>query len=139
MLGNVGKMLGECWESAVSELYILRRISKGRKRFISAVANPERSLYSAAVLDNDSDSASHYEYAYISAALAAVDVDSDGDVDTLYFPVTTTYTPTDEGGGRPSNDVADLGTTWMYKACIEKIPKKLTVRILPQVRIAPIQ
>ena len=81
--------------------------------------HPERPDYSAASLDNDSDSASHYEYAYISAALAAVDVDSDGDVDTLYFPVTTTYTPSDEGGGSPGNDVASPGSTWMYKACID--------------------
>ena len=81
--------------------------------------HPERPDYSAAALENDSDSASHYEYAYISAALAAVDVDSDGDVDTLYFPVTTTYTPSDEGGGSPGNDVASPGSTWMYKACID--------------------
>ncbi len=81
--------------------------------------HPERADYSASSLENDSDSASHYEYAYISAALAAVDVDSDGDVDTLYFPVTTTYTPSDEGGGSPGNDVADPGSTWMYKACID--------------------
>lgn len=81
--------------------------------------HPERSDYSASQLQNDSDGASHYEYAYISAALAAVDVDSDGDVDTLYFPVTTTYTPSDEGGGSPGNDVASPGSTWMYKACID--------------------
>jgi len=69
-------------------------------------------------LDSDSDSEGHYEYAYIAAALTAVDVDSDGDADTVYFPVTTTYTPTDEGGSGPG-DVADPGSTWMYKACID--------------------
>lgn len=66
-------------------------------------------------LDTDGDG--NYENAYISAALAAVDVDSDGDVDTLYFPMTTTYKPTDEGGGGRT-DIADPGSSWMYKACI---------------------
>ncbi len=81
--------------------------------------HPEADVYSSAALQDDSDAAGHYEYAYISAALAAVDVDSDGDVDTLYFPVTTTYTPASEGGGAPGNDVEDPGSTWMYKACID--------------------
>ncbi len=66
----------------------------------------------------DSDGDGHYEYAYISAALAAVDVNSDGDVDTLYFPVTTAYQSSDEGGGGRT-DTADPGSTWMYKACID--------------------
>jgi len=78
--------------------------------------HPESSLGST--LQADSDTAGHYEYAYISAALAVVDVDSDGDVDTLYFPITTSYTPTDEGGTGPG-DVEDPGSTWMYKACID--------------------
>jgi len=69
-------------------------------------------------LDSDTDSEGHYEYAYIAAALTAVDVDSDGDADTVYFPVTTTYAPTDEGGSGPG-DIADPGSTWMYKACID--------------------
>ena len=66
----------------------------------------------------NADSDSHSEYGYISAALAVVDVDSDGDADTLYFPVTTAYQPTDEGGGGPG-DIASPGSTWMYKACID--------------------
>jgi hypothetical protein len=68
-------------------------------------------------LELDSDSAGHYEYAYIAAALAAVDADDDGDMDTVYFPVSTSYAPVDEGGSGPG-DVSDPGSTWMYKACI---------------------
>lgn len=77
--------------------------------------HPEESLYGSA-LSVDSDS--EYEYGYISAAMAAVDVDSDGDVDTLYFPVTTAYSPTSEGGGGYT-DVTDPGSSWMYKACLD--------------------
>jgi hypothetical protein len=73
---------------------------------------------SGSVSSLDVDGDGHYEYAYISAALAVVDTNSDGDADTMYFPVTTTYTATDEGGGGPS-DVQDPGSTWMYKACID--------------------
>lgn len=76
--------------------------------------HPESSTYSSSL---DSDGDGHYEYGYISGALAVVDVDSDGDADTVYFPVTTSYTPTDEGGSGPG-DVQDPGATWMYKACI---------------------
>jgi len=79
--------------------------------------HPEASSYSGS-LDTDSDSENHYEYAYISAALAAVDVDSDGDMDTVYFPITASYAPTSEGGSGPG-DIADPGSTWMYKACID--------------------
>jgi hypothetical protein len=64
------------------------------------------------------DSDSHYEYGYISAALAVVDTDSDGDADTVYFPVTAGYKPTDMGGAGPSAP-KDPGATWMYKACID--------------------
>ena len=71
---------------------------------------------SASGLDSDSDS--RYEYAYISGALAAVDTNSDGDVDVMYFAVTTSYEPTDMGGGGPT-DTADPGKTWMYKAIID--------------------
>jgi hypothetical protein len=78
--------------------------------------HPESSYGSS--LQEDSDAAGHYENAYISAALTVVDVDSDGDVDTLYFPITTTYSPTDEGGSGPS-DTTDPGSTWMYKACLD--------------------
>ncbi len=80
-----------------------------------ANVHPESGTLSS-TLDSDSDS--YYEYAYISAALAAVDVDSDGDVDTLYFPVTTSYDPSDEGGSGPG-DTADPGSTWLYKACVD--------------------
>ena len=76
--------------------------------------HPESSLGSALKMDTDT----HYEYAYISAALAAIDVDSDGDMDTLYFPVTTSYTPSSEGGSGPGT-ASDPGSTWMYKACID--------------------
>jgi hypothetical protein len=69
-------------------------------------------------LDNDTDAANHYEYAYISASLSAVDTNSDGDVDTLYFPMTTSYSPTSEGGSGPG-DLADPGSSWMYKACVD--------------------
>lgn len=67
-------------------------------------------------LNNDSDG--HYEFGYISASLAVVDVDSDGDVDTLYFPVTTAYTPSSESGSGPG-DTASPGSTWMMKACVD--------------------
>jgi len=77
--------------------------------------HPETSWGS--MLNNDSDSAGHYEYAYIAAALAAVDADDDGDMDTVYFPVSTSYAPLDEGGSGPG-DISDPGSTWMYKACI---------------------
>ena len=66
----------------------------------------------------NADSDSHAEHGYISAALAVVDVDSDGDADTLYFPVTTSYAPSDEGGGGPG-DVQSPGSTWMFKACLD--------------------
>ncbi len=66
---------------------------------------------------NYNDTSSRLEYAYISSALAVVDVDSDGDADTAYFPVTTSYKPTDEGGGGPS-DAEAPGSSWMYKAIL---------------------
>ena len=78
--------------------------------------HPEISEWGAS-LDLDSDAAGHYEYAYIAAALAAVDGDDDGDMDTVYFPVSTSYVPTDQSGSGPG-DVSDPGSTWMYKACI---------------------
>jgi Neisseria PilC beta-propeller domain len=71
-----------------------------------------------ATLDSEADGA--YEYGYIAAALAVVDVDSDGDADTVYFPVSTTYLPTDESGAGPT-DIQDPGSTWMYKACINEL------------------
>ncbi len=70
---------------------------------------------SSSVQYDDDD---HYEYGYIAAALAVVDVDSDGDADTVYFPVTASYKPTDLGGDGPSSP-KDPGSTWMYKACID--------------------
>ncbi|MEC8276649.1 MAG: hypothetical protein VXZ96_05125 [Myxococcota bacterium] len=76
--------------------------------------HPELSVYGSS-LNIDSDA--QYEYAYISAALAAVDVDSDGDIDTLYFPITTAYKPTSEGG-LGLNSITDPGSSWMYKACV---------------------
>ncbi|MDP6934038.1 MAG: PilC/PilY family type IV pilus protein, partial [Myxococcota bacterium] len=75
--------------------------------------HPEADYYGS-TLDVDSDG--EYEYGYIAAALAVVDTDSDGDADTVYFPVTVSYTPTDEGGVGPY-ETADPGSTWMYKAC----------------------
>jgi hypothetical protein len=70
---------------------------------------------SSASLNYDSDG--NLEYGYISAALAVVDVDGDGDGDTLYFPVTSSYRPTDQGGAGPS-DVEVQGSSWIYKAII---------------------
>lgn len=67
-------------------------------------------------LDLGTDSA-NMEHAYISASIAAVDVDSDGDHDVLYFPVTTAYTPRDEGGVGPSSPTVP-GSTYMYKAVL---------------------
>jgi hypothetical protein len=70
---------------------------------------------SASSLAYDSDS--NVEYGYVSAALAAVDYDQDGDVDVAYFPVTTSYKPTDMGGS--VSDVEDPGASWMYKAIFD--------------------
>lgn len=66
---------------------------------------------------NYNDSPTRLEYGYISAALAVVDVDSDGDGDVAYFPVTTAYRPTDEGG-TGSTDAESPGSSWIYKAII---------------------
>ncbi len=79
--------------------------------------HPEVGVVSDSILSGDIDTDANYEYAYIAAALAAVDADDDGDMDTLYFPITTAYSPSDEGGSGPG-DAADPGSTWMYKACI---------------------
>lgn len=57
------------------------------------------------------------EYGYVSAALAMVDVDQDGDIDVGYFPMTTSYRPTDEGGGG-RDDVEDPGSSWMFKVIL---------------------
>lgn len=78
------------------------------------------SSQTATTLDSDSD----YEYSYISGAVAAVDADNDGDVDVLYYPVTTSYEPSDAGdpdgdGTSGVSDIADPGHTWMYKAIID--------------------
>jgi len=67
---------------------------------------------------NYNDGASRLEYAYVSAALAAVDVDGDGDGDVVYFPVTTAYRPTEEGGLGPI-DAESPGSSWIYKAIID--------------------
>ena len=77
--------------------------------------HPELSALGGAL---NADSDSHAEGGYISAALAVVDVDSDGDADTLYFPVTTSYSPSDEGGGGPG-DTQSPGSTWLFKACLD--------------------
>lgn len=75
---------------------------------------------------NYNDGANRLEYAYISSALAAVDVDGDGDGDVVYFPVTTAYRPSDEGGGGPS-DAESPGSSWIYKAIIDtRDPDDLT-------------
>jgi Neisseria PilC beta-propeller domain len=76
--------------------------------------HPDPAGYSSG-LNYDSDAA--IEYGYVSAALAMVDVDQDGDVDVGYFPVSTSYRPTDEGGGGKS-DVQDPGSSWMYKVVL---------------------
>lgn len=67
--------------------------------------------------DLNYDSDSNLENGYISSALAAVDVDGDGDGDVIYFPVTTSYRPQDEGGAGVT-DPEDPGSSWMYKAII---------------------
>ncbi|MDP2306852.1 MAG: PilC/PilY family type IV pilus protein [Pseudomonadota bacterium] len=63
------------------------------------------------------DADPNFEHGYISAALAAVDVDGDGDGDVLYFPVTSSYRPSDEGGAGVA-DPEDPGSSWMYKAIL---------------------
>lgn len=67
--------------------------------------------------DLNYDADINLEHGYISAALAAVDVDGDGDGDVLYFPVTTSYRPKDEGGAGVS-DPQDPGSSWMFKAIL---------------------
>ncbi len=79
--------------------------------------HPESSVITGNTLWKDLDNDKSYEYGYIAAALAAVDADDDGDMDTVYFPVSTSYSPSDEGGSGPG-DISDPGSTWMYKACI---------------------
>ena len=75
---------------------------------------------------NYNDTPTKLEYAYISAALAAVDVDGDGDGDVVYFPVTTAYRPTDEGG-LGAADPESPGSSWVYKAIIDtRDPDNLT-------------
>ncbi len=78
--------------------------------------HPEMDDYPSAL---DADSDGHYEYGYISGSIATVDFDGDGDADVIYFPATTSYVPTDEGGSGVGVDVADPGHTWMYKAIID--------------------
>jgi hypothetical protein len=79
-----------------------------------------------AELEYNADSTSNLENGYISAGLAVVDVDSDGDADVMYFPVTTSYRPTDEGGGGIA-DPEDPGSSWIFKAIIdENQPDDLT-------------
>lgn len=82
----------------------------------------------ASLLTDGLDLDSRYEQAYIGAALAVVDVDSDGDVDTMYFPVSTTYLsnagetgtgPDPLPGSFGSTYISDPGSTWMYKACFD--------------------
>ena len=82
--------------------------------------HPESTVTSG--LDSDGDG--RYEYGYISGAITAIDADSDGDVDTLYFPVTASYEPSDQGDPNGSgtsglSDIVDPGATWMYKAIID--------------------
>lgn len=69
--------------------------------------------------DLNYDTDTNLENGYISAALAAVDVDSDGDGDVLYFPVTTSFRPSDEGGGGIA-DPEDPGSSWIYKAVLSE-------------------
>lgn len=71
----------------------------------------------ASASDLDIDADLNLEHGYIASALAAVDVDNDGDVDVLYFPVTTTYLPIDQGGGGVG-DPEDPGSSWLYKAIV---------------------
>jgi hypothetical protein len=53
-------------------------------------------------------------------------VDGDGDGDVAYFPVTTAYRPTDEGGLGPA-DAESPGSSWIYKAIINtRDPDDLT-------------
>jgi hypothetical protein len=80
--------------------------------------------YTTPELTTDSDA--NLEHGYISAALAAVDVDGDGDGDVIYFPVTSSYRPTDEGGAGVS-DPEDPGSSWIYKAILDPSnPEDLT-------------
>ena len=92
--------------------------------------HPDIPPETASTLNYDSDS--NLENSYISAALAVVDVDGDGDGDVMYFPVTTSYTPTDgtnEDGsaGTGPGDPTIPGSSWMYKAIINtSTPDDLT-------------
>lgn len=75
-------------------------------------------------LNTDVDADGRNEAAYIAGSLTAVDVNFDGSVDVLYFPLTTTFEPTDMGdpdgdGVTGTSDVSDPGYTWMYKAILD--------------------
>lgn len=81
--------------------------------FADLTANGGGENPSALAYDGDSN----LEFGYISAALAVVDVNGDGDGDTLYFPVTSSYRPTDEAG-LGASDAESPGSSWIYKALI---------------------
>lgn len=71
----------------------------------------------AGVLNVDSDNQT-FELSFISATPAVVDVDGDGDADVAYFPVSTPYRPSDEGGagaGTPTQE----GSSWIYKVLFD--------------------
>jgi len=84
--------------------------------------HPEADSIGSTLSGYDTDA--NYEYGFISGGLAVGDVDSDGDADTLYFPVTASYEPSDAGdpdgdGDSGISDKADPGYTWMYKAIVQ--------------------
>lgn len=110
------------WESNPSTSFA--GMSTGGQ-FATAGSNigTEHPDYAALGSSLDTDSDGRMENGYISGAVTAVDVDSDGDVDVLYFPVSVTFEPSDQGdvdGDSTTglSDLSDPGFTWMYKAVI---------------------
>lgn len=123
-VGFTGDSGNDYWRSTEANLYMWN-VGDDWRGTESAGYNPRGDNIGLAFPDtatpsdvNYNDSASRLEYAYISAALAAVDVDGDGDGDVVYFPVTTAYRPTDEGGLGPT-DAESPGSSWIYKAIID--------------------
>ncbi len=116
------------YASAEPSLYFWHMSEDAAGQYLDGVSfdlNGSNGHPEAATQDGlDPDGDGRYEYGYISGAITAVDYDSDGDTDVLYFPATTSYEPADlkdpDGDGQigPS-DLADPGSTWMYKAIID--------------------
>jgi len=132
-VGYTGDSGNDYWRSTEANLYMwnvgddwrgTESVGYGREGDNVGTEFPDLTTTPGSV--NYGGGADRLEYAYISSALAVVDVDGDGDGDVAYFPVTTAYRPTDEGGLGPT-DAESPGSSWIYKAIINtRDPDDLT-------------